>query len=480
MPSLSQTQKLLQTAKLSPQQIQMIKLIEVPTVELEERIQQEIQENPALEEGKEEIEESYEQDEQQDEMQIDDNMDYEEYLDGDDIPDYKLQSNNRSRDDKHEDIPFSVGVSFHEHLEEQLTHLTEQEIKIAKYVIGNIDEDGYLKRKEDAMVDDIAFQTGEEVNEEDIQNVIKKVQQLDPPGVCARTLQECLSIQLHQKKNTDSIHLAIIIIDKYYELFIKKHYEKIMMRLNITEEQFRDVLSEISRLNPKPGNAWGTVLEKNMQEIIPDFYLEETNGKLELSLNNVNIPELRISKGYKEMFEDYSKNKKANKSMKEAVSFVKQKLDSARWFIEALKQRNNTMMMVMNEIIKKQYDFFMTGDETQLKPMILKDISDRTGLDISTVSRVSNSKYIQTSFGIYQLKYFFSEAMKTDEGEDVSSREIKKIMKDLIECEDKRHPITDEKIMELLKEKKYVIARRTVAKYREMLGIPVARLRKEI
>jgi RNA polymerase sigma-54 factor len=453
--------------KLSPQQIQVIKLLEVPTLELEERIRQELEENPALEEGMEEVaSDDIDLDENPDGGNNDD-LDLDEYMNDDDIPDYKLQANNTSKDDHKEDIPFSIGTTFHEYLIDQLhlRDLNEKEQMMAEYIIGNIDEEGYLRRDVESMVDDIVFQTGIEVTDKKMLELLLVVQDFEPAGVGARDLQECLLLQITRKEQTESLQIAQRLITDLFDEFTKKHFEKIIKKLNISEEQFKKATAEITKLNPKPGNAWGSLLEKNMQQVVPDFILEVENGK--------------PSQTYQEMFQDYSKNKQ-NKEMKDAVLFVKQKLDSAKWFIDAIKQRHNTLLTSMTAIVNMQKEFFLEGDETLLKPMILKDVAEVTGLDISTISRVSNSKYIQTDFGVYPVKFFFSESMQTDSGEEVSSREIKSILQTCIENENKRKPITDEQLAEILQEKGYVIARRTVAKYREQLDIPVARLRKTL
>lgn len=467
--------------KLSPQQIQVIKLLEIPNLELEERIHQELEENPALEEGKDEV--------TSDEINLDENMDggnnddmdLDEYMQDDDIPDYKLQSNNSSKDDRREEIPFSIGVTFHEYLIDQLhlRNLSERDQSLAEYIIGNIDDEGYLRRDIEAMVDDIVFQLALQVTDEEMLNLLYVVQDFEPAGVGARDLQECLLLQIKRREHTKSIEIAHKVIENHFDEFTKKHYEKIIKKLGVSEEDFKNAISEITKLNPKPGNAWGTILEKNMEHVVPDFILEVENGNPYVVLNNRNIPELRVSHTYQDMFKDYSGNKQ-NKEMKDAVMFVKQKLDSAKWFIDAIKQRHNTLLTTMSAIVEFQREFFLEGDETLLKPMILKDIAEITGLDISTISRVSNSKYIQTDFGVYSVKYFFSESMQTDSGEEVSSREIKSILQTCIENENKRKPITDEQLAKVLQEKGYVIARRTVAKYREQLDIPVARLRKEL
>jgi RNA polymerase sigma-54 factor len=402
----------------------------------------------------------------------------------DEIPDYKLKANNTSKDDKHEDIPFTAGMTFHEFLLEQvgLLQLTPKQETLIEYVIGNIDEEGYLRRTPEAMVDDIVFQAGVQTSDDEMYEVVEMVKQFDPAGVGATTLQECLALQLDRKTPSADVLIAKKLLDDYFEEFSKKHFDKISKALNIDDSCLKRVMNEIVHLNPKPGNAWsGNVLEKSMGTIVPDFILENDENKLSVSLNNSNIPELRISATYNEMFQDYTGNKQnQNREMKDAVMFVKQKIDSARWFIDAIKQRQQTLLATMTAIVEYQKAFFIEGDETFLKPMILKDIADMTGYDISTISRVSNSKYIQTEFGVFSVKYFFSESMTNDSGEEVSTKEIKKILQDCISSEDKSKPLNDDALVEVLKTKGYVIARRTVAKYREQLNIPVARMRKEI
>ena len=473
--------------KLSPAQIQVIKMLEIPTLELEERIRRELEENPALEEGLEMPEHQFddidspERDEAND---YDDEIDLTDYMSDDDIPDYKLFANNASRDEKHEDIPFSAGLTFHEHLIGQvgLLRLDEKQRKLVEYIIGNIDEEGYLRREPEAIADDLVFQVGVETTGEEISSLIKKVQQLDPAGVGAESLQQCLSLQLRRKGLTETVKNARRIIDDFFEEFSKKHYAKIIRAMNIAEDELKDALAEITKLNPKPGNAWGGgMLEKTFSVIIPDFIVENDEGTLVVQLNNANVPELRINSTYNEMFEDYSANKSnQTREMKDAVMFVKQKIDAARWFIDAIRQRQQTLLTTMTAIVNFQKEFFIEGDEMFLKPMVLKDIADITGYDLSTISRVSNSKYVQTEFGIFPVKYFFSEAMTNKSGEEISTREIKKIMQEVIDDEDKRNPLNDDKLVEALKERGYLIARRTAAKYREQLNIPVARLRKEI
>ncbi len=476
--------------KLSPAQIQMIKMLELPTLELEERIQQELEENPVLEEGTDvtenEADSVYENEdhEQNEKNDNDDDFDIDQYISDDEIPEYRLHANNHSKDDKHEDIPFSIGITFHENLMDQLRlqQISEEEKAIAEFAIGNIDEDGYLRRSVEQMVDDLAFQQGIEIPDNDMLRMVSLIQTLDPAGVGATDLQECLLLQLHRRKLTSSVQAAIVIITKMFDEFSRKHYEKISDKLQLQPADLKEAIAEIVKLNPKPGNAWGgNLYEKNMTAVTPDFILENNNGELTVHLNNNNVPSLRINREYNEMLQSYSANKEnPTREMKDAVTFVKQKIDAARWFIDAIKQRNETLTHTMGTIVNMQKDFFLEGDETHLKPMILKDIADITGYDISTISRVSNSKYVQTEFGIFPLKYFFSEGMTNNQGEEVSTREIKKILQEQIDKEDKRKPLNDEQLTLVLKIEGYPIARRTVAKYREQLNIPVARLRKEI
>jgi len=472
--------------KLSPAQIQVIKMLEVPTLELEERIRQEIEENPALEEGAENENDGddFDDDFGNEDGGNNDDFDIDDYVADDDIPDYKLKTNNTSKDDKHEDIPFSIGMTFHEHLIDQLglLNLKEDDRLLAEYIIGNIDDEGYLRRTPESMVDDIVFQSGIQTTDAEMNRIIKLVRNFDPAGVGAVNLQECLILQLDRKTQTNEVKLAKIILSDFFDEFSKKHYDKITRGLNIDDEQLKKVIAEIVKLNPKPGNAWGgNLLEKSMTTIVPDFILENDENQLTVHLNNSNVPELRVNSTYNEMFQEYATNKSnQSREQKDAVMFVKQKIDSARWFIDAIKQRQQTLLTTMMAIVKYQKQFFIEGDDTYLKPMILKDIADITGLDISTISRVSNSKYIQTDFGIFPVKYFFSESMTNDSGEEVSTREIKKILQDCIDNEDKHKPLNDDALADVLKEKGYIIARRTAAKYREQLNIPVARLRKEI
>lgn len=481
---LSLQQKLLQ--KLSPQQIQVIKLLEIPTMQLEQRIKKELEENPVLELEDENTE--YEEDNEPQELKSENDADDEEFSFDDylneeeEIPSYKLSANNYSKDDKYVDIPFSVGTSFNEFLYEQLglVNLTEEQQQLAEYVIGNIDDDGYLRRDLMSVSDDLAFNMNIEVSAEQLQEILNVIQEFDPPGVGARNLRECLLLQLSRKKGKE-FDLARTIVSDYFEEFTKKHYEKIQKKLEISEEELKKGIDLVLKLNPKPGSSYSNPLNRSNQHIVPDFILENIDGELNLSLNQRNVPDLRINDTYMNMLHSLSESRgKNNRSQKDALLFVKQKLDSAKWFIDAIKQRQHTLLLTMSEIINFQKEYFVEGDETKLRPMILKDIAERTGLDISTISRVSNSKYIQTNFGIYSLKYFFSEGLQKDDGEEVSTREIKKILQECIENEDKHKPLTDEKLARILKEKSYNIARRTVAKYREQLGIPVARLRKEL
>jgi len=479
--SLSQSlqQKLLQ--KLSPQQIQLMKLLQVPTANLEERVKEELEENPALEVG----EDGYEDFEDSDDFKSDsdddyesevgadehDNIDLSEYVsDGDDeVGDYKLRDENYPEMDEGKVIPIRVETSFHEMLLNQLgmMELDERTQKIAEQIVGSIDDDGYLRREITSISDDLAFRQNILSSEVEIESLIKKIQQFDPPGICARDLKECLILQLRRKlKEGKEVELAMQVLEKYFDEFTKKHYEKIQRGLSLTDEQLKAVINQIIRLNPKPGGNIGEA-SKAESYVIPDFFIFNNNGILELTLNSKNAPDLRISEGYRDMIKD-------------SVLFIKQKIDSAKWFIDMIKQRQQTLIGTMSSIMNYQEEFFLTGDETTLKPMILKDIAEMTGLDISTVSRVANSKFVQTEFGTYRLKFFFSESLSTDSGEEVSTREVKKILSNLIEAEEKRKPLSDEQLTDMLQEKGYNIARRTVAKYREQLNLPVARLRKQL
>ena len=489
---LTQTQKMLQ--KLSPQQILLMKLLQIPTMELSSRIKEEIEENPALEEIENE---NFNDDVNDNDEEFEDNQDYDnndnydplsdfdDYMQDDDDDDaaYKLKANNHSRDDEHYEAPLSDEESFQDILIQQLGYrkLDDKKYKIGTYIIGNLDDSGYLSRPITGIMDDLLFTQNLDVSEKEVMEVLHIIQEFDPAGVGATNLQECLLIQLLrlQEDNEDDIDytLPIIIIKQYFNEFTKKHYDKIVKKSGISERQFRTALKEILKLNPKPGGSVGGAQRSNY--VIPDFAIYNNCGKLELTLNSRNTPELHVNRDYIEMLNDFSKQKN-NKTNKEAISFVKNKIDSAKWFIEAIKQRHNTLYTTMEAIMEYQKEYFLTGDETKLKPMILKDISEKVGLDISTISRVANSKYVQTAYGTFPLKSFFSESLTNDEGEEVSTREIKKILMDCIEQEDKSKPLTDDVLTQILKDKGYNIARRTIAKYREQLDIPVARLRKEL
>jgi RNA polymerase sigma-54 factor len=473
-----------------------MKLLQVPTANLEERIKEELEENPALEQTEEDHddqfdevkdefeadkEEDYEMDGSEDEY---DNIDISEYVSDDDgeIAEYKLRDDNYPEIDDNKVVPYKIETSFHEHLQEQLgmLKLDDTQKKISEQIVGSIDDDGYLRRETAAIVDDLAFRQNIETTEQEVEAVIAMIQQFDPPGVAARNLQECLLIQLErQKKANKSVETAINVLTHYFDEFTKKHYDKIQRGLNLSDDELKQVINQIIRLNPKPGGNHSDI-NKAESYVVPDFFIFNNAGKLELTLNSKNAPDLRISEGYRDMLREYDKGSKKDKRQKEAVLFIKQKIDAAKWFIDAIKQRQHTLTSVMETIMEYQMEFFLTGDETTLRPMILKDIAERTGLDISTVSRVANSKFVQTEFGTYRLKFFFSESLSTESGEEVSTREVKKILSNLIEGESKKKPLSDEKLTELLQEKGYNIARRTVAKYREQLNIPVARLRKEL
>ncbi len=476
----SLSQKLEQ--KLSPQQIQLMKLLQVPTMELDQRIKQEIEENPALEEGKEEIEDEFEQEEYEEERADEErDFDIDEYI-GDDEPTYKTSVSNKGKDEDEKAIPLSSGKSFQERLLNQLNlqQLTEKEALIATFLIGNLDDAGYIERELEAIVDDLAFSQNVMTTEEELEEVLEYVQKLDPPGIGARNLRECLILQMDRKLDGDiTRYTALKILQDHFESFTKKHYKKIIQKMEISEDDLREAIDEIVRLNPKPG---GSMREssKSLQQIVPDFQVTEVEGELQLSLNGRNAPELKVSKGYEKMLRNYSEGAKLQKKDKEAMTFVKQKLESARWFIDAILQRQNTLLSTMTAIMNYQREYFLTGDDTTLKPMILKDIAEIVDLDISTISRVANSKYVQTQYGTFSLKHFFSESLSTDSGEEVSTRKVKQILTEAIEDEEKRKPLTDEKLAQLLKDKGFNIARRTVAKYREQLNIPVARLRKEL
>lgn len=466
--------------RLSPQQIQLMKLLEVPTMELDQRIKQEIEENPALEEGEDKEEEEFEDQSDKDNKDDESEFDISDYISDDD--NYKTQINNKSKDDEEKSIPYSGDESFQERLLGQLhmLNLNDKEFVIAETILGNLDDSGYLNRDTEALVDDLAFSSNISTNEEEVEEVLKLIQDLDPAGIGARDLRECLLIQIKRKHDGNiSRYTARKILEDHFEEFTKKHYDKITKKLEISDEDLKDAIDEIVRLNPKPGGSMKEA-SGSYQQIIPDFLITEVDGNLQLTIHGRNAPELKVSKAYKEMLSTYADGAVTKKSDKEAVSFVKQKLDSAKWFIDAIKQRQNTLLLTMEAIMKYQKEYFETGDEAMLKPMILKDIAEIVNLDISTISRVANSKHVQTGYGVFPLKYFFSESMSTDSGEEVSTRQVKKILSEAVEAEEKRKPLTDEKLASLLKEKGYNIARRTIAKYREQLNIPVARLRKEL
>lgn len=469
--------------KLSPQQIQFIKLLQVPTAELDTRIEEELEVNPALEEGadKEETADEFEGELREEGERKDEEINVEDYLQ-DDYAGYKMQGDGNYREDDDRSMPISTGSTLNEQLLQQLGYLRldERQTTICEQLIGSIESDGYIRRDLDAIVNDLAFAQNVETDTDELLSLLMKIQHFDPAGIAARNLQECLLLQLERKAGDDFIiDIAINIIEDCFEEFTKKHFDKILKKLDhVDEDQLKDAIAAITKLNPKPGGS-GAELVKT-QYIIPDFLLTNTDGKLDLTLNSRNAPELRISRSYSDMFDSYSKSDKKDKKLKETVSFVKQKLDAAKWFIDAIRQRQNTLLNTMRAIVDYQYDFFLEGEETKLRPMILKDIANEIHMDISTVSRVVNSKAVQTEFGIYPLKYFFSEGIQTESGEDVSSREVKNVLKQLIDNEDKKKPLSDDKLEKLLKEKGYSIARRTVAKYREQMNLPVARLRKEL
>ena len=487
---LKQQLNLKLSQKLSPQQIQLMKLIQLPTQAFEQRIKQELEENPALEDGKletkdeyEEYEDDYNERDREDEgtESIEAEIDVDEYLSDDEVPNYRLQANNYSPDDDEKSVPYASGTSFTQYLTTQLSTLRfdETEEKIAAFLVGSVDESGYLRRELQDVVDDLAFTQNIYTDEDSVEKVLKKVQELDPAGVGARSLQECLLIQLRRKEPTKSVELAEDILDRSFDQFSKKHYTKIISRHDISEDELREAIDVIEHLNPKPGGSYSGNT-RMVEHVIPDFTIKIVDGDLELSLNGRNAPQMHVSRDYSDMLKGYKESKEKTKAQKDAVMFIKQKLDAAKWFIEAIQQRQQTLMVTMSAIMNYQKEYFLTGDERNLRPMILKDIADEIEMDVSTVSRVANSKYVDTPYGTKLIKEFFSESMKNDQGEDVSTREIKKILEMSIEEEDKRKPLTDEKLAKVLKDKGYPIARRTVAKYREQLDISVARLRKEI
>jgi len=485
MQKLNLNQSLSQ--KLSPQQIQFIKLLQVPTAELDARIEEELEVNPALEEGKDEEpeqsqEDDFEESYEEERTREDQDLNLEDYLD-DEYGGYKMQGDgNYNADDDDREIPISSQTSLHEQLISQLSYLKldERQRLIGLQLVGSIDNEGYIRRDLDAIINDLAFSQNVETDIDEMEEILRKIQNFDPAGIAARNLQECLIIQLERKEHPDdpAVMHALMILQECFEEFTKKHYSRIQKRLDLTEDEIRDAVNMITRLNPKPGGTSDGMVRT--QYIIPDFILTNTGGKFEISLNSKNAPELRISRSYSEMFDAYDKSDKKDKKLKDTVTFVKQKLDSAKWFIDAIKQRQNTLLRTMEAILNYQKEFFIDGDETNLRPMILKDIAERIDMDISTVSRVANSKAIQTEFGVYPLKYFFSEGIATDSGEDVSNREVKSVLQSMVDAEDKKRPLSDDKLVKMLNKKGYNIARRTVAKYREQLQIPVARLRKEL
>ncbi len=473
--------------KLSPQQIQLMKLIQLPTQAFEQRLKQELEENPALENEKDSADDFDSDFDNTDETINDsesistDDINIDDYLSDDEIPDYRMQTNNYSVDDEEKSIPYASGMSFTQHLINQLStyRLDEDDYKIAEFLVGSVDGSGYLRRPLVDLIDDLAFTQNVFTTETKIEDILKIVQQLDPAGVGARDLQECLLIQLLRKPKNANVELAILLLSKTFEQFTKKHYKKILKKFNINEIELKNAILEIERLNPKPGSSYSGNT-KMIEHIVPDFTVRINEGALVLSLNGRNAPELRVSRDYSNMLKGYKDTKQKSKDQKDAVLFIKQKLDGAKWFIEAIKQRQQTLFTTMNSIMNYQKDYFLSGDERKLKPMILKDIADKINMDVSTISRVANSKYVDTPYGTKLIKDFFSESMKNNQGEDVSTREIKKILETVIEEENKQKPLTDEKLAKLLKEKGYPIARRTVAKYREQLDIPVGRLRKKI
>jgi RNA polymerase sigma-54 factor len=468
--------------KLSPQQIQLMKLVQLPTQSLEARIKEELEENPALAEGLDKVEDTFENDPNE-EREVRDSMEeinWDDYIPDDETPDYRTKTNNYSADDELYESPVVVSESFHESLISQLHlhNLNEADLDLCIYLVGTIDDDGLLRRSLEDIVDDLAFSQGVFTDESTLERLLQVIQDLDPAGVGARDLQECLLIQLERKTPSLKVNLAISILDQYFDVFVKRHYQKLMDRLGIDEEGLREAIEEIGRLNPKPGGS--SNMSRPTENVIPDYNLQIVDDELQLSLNGKNAPELSLSGKYREMLEHYKASTEKNKSEKEAALFVKQKLDSAKWFIDAIVQRQQTLMLTMSCILNYQEEYFLTGDERKLRPMILKDIAEEIGMDISTVSRVASNKYIQTPYGTFLIKRFFSESMTNSDGEEVSTREIKKILEDVVGEENKRKPLTDEALANILKEKGYPIARRTVAKYREQLDIPVARMRKEL
>ena len=481
---LNQRLQLKLSQKLSPQQIQLMKLIQLPLQELEQRLAREIEENPALEAGKENEENSFDESNdynENEENANEDEINVEDYLSDDDIPDYKLKSNNHSADDEEKNMPFISGVSFNQFLKNQLQTFSfeKTDSEIANFLVGSIDQTGYLRRDLLDIIDDLAFTMGIYTDIDSVKKILKTIHLLDPAGVGAQNLKQCLSIQLKRKNSTPSINTAIKIIEDNFDMFTKKHYKKIILKLGVSENELKHAIKEIEKLNPKPGSAFSESTKIN-STIIPDFTIEIIDNKLNLTLNSRNAPDLYISNEYKNMLSGYQESKKVSKSQKEAVVFIKQKLDAAKWFIDAINQRNQTLLLTMKAIMDFQKDYFLSGDESNLKPMILKDIAEKIRMDISTVSRVANSKYVDSPYGIKLIKSFFSEGITNDQGIEVSTIEIKKELKEIIEKEDKSKPLTDDQLTRIINQKGYPIARRTVAKYREMIGFPVARLRKKL
>ncbi len=482
---LKQQFQLKLSQKLSPQQIQLMKLIQLPTQAFEQRVAQELEENPALEGGKEQSEleefqdDSFDAYDQEGTEIIESDINVDNYLSDDEIPSYKLNANNYSADDEERDTPYASGTSFYQYLTEQLNtyKLSDQQKQMALFIIGSLDDSGYLRRGLEDLIDDLAFTQNIYADLNELSEVLQLVQDLDPPGVGARDLQECLVLQLERKTGSAAAQKALIMIQEQFDAFSKKHYDKLIQRLGWSEEELKAAIHEIEILNPKPGSTY-TGQNRLIEAVVPDFSIRIDDGNLTLSLNGRNAPELHVSRGYSEMLKGYKEAAKHSKAQKDAVMFIKQKLDAAQWFIDAIKQRQHTLYITMSAIMNRQKDYFLSGDERQLKPMILKDIADEIEMDISTVSRVANSKYVDTPYGTKLIKEFFSESMKNDQGEDVSTREIKTILATTIDEEDKRRPLTDDRLAQILKEKGYPIARRTVAKYREQLDVPVARLRK--
>ncbi len=471
--------------KLSPQQIQLMKLIQLPTQAFEQKIKQELEENPALDSGKEEIKDEFDEfnntEDEYDNDTIETEINIDEYLSDDEIPEYRLSANNYSVDDEDKQVPYASGTSFNQFLKNQLNtfRLNEEEREIAEFIVGSLDESGYLRRSLEDVMDDLAFTQNVYTTEEKIEKVLLTVQDLDPAGVGARSLEECLVLQLNRKSPTKTVEQAIAILEKSFDHFSKKHYKKLMAKFHISEEELKGAIQEIEQLNPKPGGSYASNT-KIVEHVVPDFTIRIVEGDLELSLNGRNAPELKVSRDYSNMLKGYKASKEKTKAQKDAVMFIKQKLDAAKWFIEAVLQRQQTLFVTMSSIMNYQQEYFLSGDERSLRPMILKDIAEEIGMDVSTVSRVANSKYVDTPYGTKLIKEFFSESMTNDQGEEVSTREIKKILETVISEENKKKPLTDEKLAGILKEKGYPIARRTVAKYREQLDLPVARLRKQI